>query len=75
MNDDDLLKQHLQEDLENIGLNQLHDLGSHAQKLGLIAGHGHHGGQYEILRQGKTILLNPKEAATYLTELIASVES
>jgi hypothetical protein len=75
MNDDDLLKQRLQQDLENVGFNQLHDLGNRAQKLGLIADHGHHGGQYEILRQGKAILLNPKEAATYLAELIASVES
>jgi hypothetical protein len=73
MNNDQFLKQCLDQELEHIGINQLHSLGNQAQQLGLIAGHGYHGGQYEILRQGQAIVLSPQEAATYLAELIASV--
>lgn len=74
MNDEEHLKQHLDRELENIGINQLHDLGNRAQQLGLIAGHGYRSGQYEILRQGQAIVLSPQEAETYLAELIASVD-
>jgi len=75
MTDEDLLSPDPQQDLENMGVNQLHHLGNRAQQLGLIAGHGHHGGQYEILRQGKVILLSPQDAIPYLSELIARAES
>jgi hypothetical protein len=38
--------------------------------MGLIAGHGFHGGKYEILRNGEAILLPINEAEIYLEQLI-----
>ncbi|WP_404786974.1 hypothetical protein [Altericista sp. CCNU0014] len=75
MNDDNLFDERPELDRETTSINQLNDLGNRAVQLGLIAGHGYHGGKYEILRQGKAILLSSQEAATYLAELIASVRS
>jgi hypothetical protein len=40
----------------------------------LIAGHGYHKGQYEILRQGKVLLMSPDEALNYLQNLIQSLQ-
>lgn len=57
-------------ELETISTNQLTELGNRAIQLGLIAGHGYHGGQYELLRQGQFILLPPHEAEQYLRALI-----
>ncbi|MEO0457819.1 MAG: hypothetical protein AAF152_14740 [Cyanobacteria bacterium P01_A01_bin.114] len=59
-------------EIEYMSVTQLNELGNQAIQLGLIAGHGHHGGQYEIIRQGKIITLTPQEALTYLQELIHS---
>lgn len=73
--DDEFLEQQLNLEIESITMNRLTDLGNQAIKLGLIAGHGYRGGQYEILRQGQFVLLSPIEAETYLRELIASVTS
>jgi hypothetical protein len=70
---DDFVRQQLDFEVERLSLNQLHDLGNQAQALGLIAGHGHHRGQYEILRQGQVLLMSPSEALTYLQDLIKSV--
>lgn len=67
-----------EENLEQLGVidtNQLTELGNRAIKLKLIAGHGFHGGQYELLRQGEVITLSPKEALGYLTILINESES
>ncbi len=75
MNDQELLKQRLNLELESISMNQLTELGNRAIQLGLIAGHGHRGGQYEILHKGKTVMLSPKEAQAYLSELIKSFDS
>jgi hypothetical protein len=60
-------------ELESVSLNQLNDLGNKAISLGLIAGHGHHGGQYELLHQGKVVTLSASEAVTYLENLIKEV--
>ena len=68
--DEELLKQRLNLELEAIAYNQLNELGNRAVQMGLIAGHGYRGGQYEILRQGKAIALSPQEAQVYLQELI-----
>jgi hypothetical protein len=70
---DDFVRQQLDFEVERIRLNQLHDLGNQAVALGLIAGHGQHRGQYEILRQGQALLMTPAGALTYLQDLIQSV--
>jgi hypothetical protein len=68
--DEALFENRLNLELQSIGLNQLNDLGNQAVSLGLIAGHGHHGGQYELLRQGKVVTISPSEAVGYLENLI-----
>ena len=67
--DDDFIDQSDSEG-ETLSLNQLNDLGNQAIKLGLIAGHGHHQGQYEIIHQGKILTLAPQEAVTFLQQLV-----
>ena len=71
---EDSLKQRINLELETISCNQLNELGNQAVKLGLIAGHGYHKGQYEILRQGKALLMSPDEAIEYLQQLIQSIQ-
>lgn len=71
---EDSLKQRINLELETISCNQLNELGNQAVKLGLIAGHGYHKGQYEILRQGKVLLMSPDEALKYLQGLIQSIQ-
>lgn len=60
---------------EAIDTNQLTALGNHAVKLKLIAGHGFHKGQYELLRKGEVITLSPQEAICYLKLLINEAET
>jgi hypothetical protein len=71
---EDSLKQRINLELETISCNQLNELGNQAVKLGLIAGHGYHKGQYEILRQGKVLLMSPDEAIEYLQQVIQSIQ-
>lgn len=71
---EDSLKQRINLELESISCNQLNELGNQAVKLGLIAGHGYHKGQYELLRQGKALLMSPDEAIKYLQHLIESIQ-
>lgn len=71
--DNDIPSQ-IQRDLEAIGINQLTNLGNRAIELGLIAGHGYHQGQYELIRDGKILLMTPEEATAYLADLIQSAE-
>lgn len=68
-------EENLDQQFEAIDTNQLTELGNRAIKLKLIAGHGFHGGKYELLRQGEVITLSPKEAMSYLTLLINEAES
>jgi hypothetical protein len=68
--DEELFTNRMNLELESISMNQLHELGNKAVSLGLIAGHGHHGGQYELIQQGKIVTLSPSEAVTYLENLI-----
>ncbi|MDJ0706120.1 MAG: hypothetical protein QNJ46_22845 [Leptolyngbyaceae cyanobacterium MO_188.B28] len=70
---DDFVRRRLDAEIEQISLNQLNELGNQAISLGLIIGHGHHRGQYEILRQGEVLLMSPQEAISYLQNLIRSV--
>jgi hypothetical protein len=72
--DEDLMKYRLDQEIETIGINKLTELGNRAIQLGLIAGHGYHRGQYEILRQGQIILLSPTEATSYLENLLQDLE-
>lgn len=67
---DDFLERQLNQELEAISYNKLTELGNKAIRLKLIIGHGYRGGQYEILRQEKAILMSPDEAQTYLENLI-----
>ncbi|MBW4542941.1 MAG: hypothetical protein KME25_00610 [Symplocastrum torsivum CPER-KK1] len=71
---EDSLKQRINLELESLSWNQLTEVGNQAVKLGLIAGHGYHKGQYEILRQGKALLMSPDEALKYLQNLIQSLQ-
>ncbi len=64
------MQQQLNTDIENLSITQLNELGNQAIKQGLIAGHGHHKGQYEIIRQGKILTMSPKEALIFLQTLI-----
>jgi hypothetical protein len=50
--------------------NQLTNLANQAVSLGLILGHGYHGGKYEILHWKKALLMSTVEAESYLQELI-----
>jgi hypothetical protein len=73
--DETLFTNRMNLELESIGMNKLNDLGNNAIRLGLIAGHGHHGGQYELLHKGKVVTLSPSEAVSYLENLIQEVGS
>ncbi len=69
------LKNRLNQEIEVISLNKLTELGNQAISLGLIAGHGYRGGKYEILRQGKALMMSPDEAQTYLENLIKDIST
>jgi hypothetical protein len=71
---EDSLKQRINLELESISWNQLTEVGNQAVELGLVAGHGYHKGQYEILQQGKVLLMSPDEALKYLQNLIQSLQ-
>jgi len=73
-NADEVIRSQLEREVESISLNQLTELGNRAIALGLIIGHGHHRGQYEILRSGQVLLMTPREAYAHLETLIASIE-
>ena len=75
MENEEQLKQRLNMELDAINFNQLHELGNQAIKLGLILGHGFHGGQYEILCRTEVLMLSPKDAQVYLKELIAGLDN
>lgn len=64
------MRQRLNQEIDAIGINKLTELGNRAIQFGLIAGHGYHKGQYEIIRDGKILLMTPKEATTYLERLL-----
>ncbi len=70
---EDFIRQKLNQELDSISINKLTQLGNQAVQLGLIAGHGYHQGNYEILRQGEALLMSPDEAQTYLEKLIQDV--
>jgi len=70
---EDMIRQQLNQELDAININKLTQLGNQAVQLGLIAGHGYHKGKYEILRQGKALLMSPDEAQAYLEKLIQDV--
>ena len=72
MNEDELSKR-LNLEMETMSVNKLTETGNLAVSMGLIAGHGFHGGQYEILQQGEVILLSVNEAGPYLENLIKAV--
>jgi hypothetical protein len=54
--------------------NRLNALGNQAIAKKLILGHGHRGGQYEILRREEVLLLTPQEAQVYLESLLREAE-
>jgi hypothetical protein len=66
-------REQLNQEIADFGYNQLNELGNQAIKLKLIAGHGYHGGKYEILRQGEALLMSPQEAKTFLAQLIKEI--
>ncbi|MTJ08592.1 MULTISPECIES: hypothetical protein [unclassified Anabaena] len=61
--------------LEIDSFNKLTKLGNQAVSLGLIAGHGYYQGKYEILEQGKALLMTDQEAQEYLEKLIQEIGS
>jgi hypothetical protein len=66
--DEELLEQ---EEIDIVDFNQLTMLGNQAVKMGLILGHGHFKGQYEILCRHEVVLLPLGEAKAYLERLMA----
>lgn len=72
--EEDQMRQRLEQEMDMISINNLTELGNRAIQLGLIAGHGYHQGQYELIREGKIMLMSPQEAATYLQELVEQAE-
>lgn len=70
---DDGLKRRLDLEIETLSLNQLNNLGNQAVRMGLIAGHGYHKGQYELIRQGQVLTMTVEHAFQYLQNLIRSV--
>lgn len=72
---DDSLDPRIDLESESLEYNALHELGNQAQSAGLIMGHGHHQGKYEILRQGQSLLMPPKEAQAFLLDLLKSIET
>jgi hypothetical protein len=68
--DEEMFTNRMNLELESISMNQLHELGNKAVSLGLIAGHGYHGGLYELIQKGKIVTLPPNEAVAYLENLI-----
>ncbi len=69
-----MLRQQLEQEGDLIAINMLNELGNRAIEMGLIVGHGYHGGKYEILRKGEIISVTPEEAQVYLHNLIAEQE-
>ncbi len=65
-----MLRQQLEQEGDLIAINMLNELGNRAIEMGLIVGHGYHGGKYEILRKGEIITVTPEEAQIYLQTLI-----
>ncbi|MGP1383378.1 MAG: hypothetical protein ACTS2F_07425 [Thainema sp.] len=74
MDEEEQMRQRLNQEIDVIGINKLTELGNRAIELGLIAGHGYHKGQYELIREGKIVLMSPQEATTYLSQLIEETE-
>jgi hypothetical protein len=70
MNEEEKLRQKLDNELDIMSFNRLNELGNEAIKQGLIAGHGFRGGQYEILQDGEAKMMPPEEAQQYLEKLI-----
>ena len=68
------MRQRLNQEIDVIGINKLTELGNRAIELGLMAGHGYHKGQYELIRAGKILLMSPQEATAYLSQLIEETE-
>ncbi|MEM6253167.1 MAG: hypothetical protein AAF821_09615 [Cyanobacteria bacterium P01_D01_bin.156] len=64
------LKQKMNLELEVISVNQLHNLATEAVEKKLISAHGYRGGQYELLRDGEFVLLEPTAAIQYLQDLL-----
>ena len=67
---EDQLRQRLNNEVDSLSINYLTELGNRAISLGLIAGHGYRGGQYELLYQGKAVMFSPQEAQTFLEKLL-----
>ncbi len=70
MMDEELAGETLNLEVEINSFNQLTNLANQAVSLGLILGHGYHGGKYEILHSKKALLMSTVEAQSYLQELI-----
>ncbi len=68
--DTDDLQQQLDYEIAFQAVNQLTELGNAALEQGLIVGHGYHGSQYELLRNGEALLFSPEEATIYLKDLL-----
>lgn len=56
---------------EIVDFNQLHRLANEAQQRGLIIGHGHHQGEYELLKKGQVLTFTPQNALAYLQKLLS----
>ncbi|MBW4472526.1 MAG: hypothetical protein KME45_19455 [Stenomitos rutilans HA7619-LM2] len=68
------LEDQINREIEILSLNQLHELGNQAVKQGLLIGHGHRGGRYELLSKEEVMLLSPQEAQDYLQTLLGQAD-
>lgn len=73
MDEEERLRHRLNQEIASFSINNLTQLGNQAISLGLIVGHGYHGGKYEILRQGQVLLMSPEKAQAYLENLIKGI--
>lgn len=64
------LKNKMNLELEILSVNQLHDLATQAIEKKLISAHGYRGNQYELLKDGEFVLLEPTNAIQYLQDLL-----
>jgi hypothetical protein len=74
MDAEEMLRQQIKEEGFLSTINILTETANKAIEMGLIIGHGYHGGKYEILHKTEVVLLTPEEAQAYLQNLIDESE-
>ena len=66
------LRHRMNLEIDTLSTNQLHTLANQAVSQKLITAHGYRGGQYEILKDGDFVLMQPADAIQYLQSLLGN---